>query len=500
MSTGLPLRDAPAPERVEPDLVNRRPRAAAVAGIPFIVALICGAWATGRPSLWSDELVTVDVAGRSVPQIMRLLGHVDAVHGLYYLLMHPLVEHLGISAAVVRAPSVLATAIAAAALGILGRVLMTPVAGLLAGVVYALTPVASQYALEARSYALVTAIAVLACLAFTLALRGGRPIAFASYTALLVLLGAMHLFALLLVSAHVVTVLACLAARRLSWRRALAWAACVVAAVPALAPLAKVARSESGAVEWIRPPDAAHLWISVLGVAGGPAATLLVVLLIAVAIAIAIAVRRMTTMLMVVLPWAFVPLVALLALSQLQPLFVPRYLLFCIPAVALLVAAGLTSGPRPLMIVVGCALLALTVPAQAELRRPDSKWHDVTPIVRALSREGRPGDRYLVAPANTRLLASAYPKVFGPMIDVAQAKTGAATGTLTGREVGTRELLRRLRTADRVWVVERLNGDRKVRERARARIALLDKAGITRVVERRHAKNMRLALHVREKP
>jgi mannosyltransferase len=471
------------------------PHPAAVAGLPFLVALVCGSWAIGRPSLWSDELVTIEVAGRSVAQILCLLGHVDAVHGLYYLLMHPLVEFLGPSAAVVRAPSVLATAVAAGGLGLLGRVLMTPGTGLIAGIAYALTPVASQYALEARSYALVTAIAVFACLAFALALRGGRPLVFCSYIGLLVLLGTTHVFAFLLVGAHAVTVLACLAARRLSRRRALAWAASVLAAALALAPLAVVASSESGAVEWIRPPDAPHLWASVLGVTGGAAATFLVGLLVTLAAAW----WRPTTMtLMVALPWAFVPPLALLALSQLQPLFVPRYLLFCVPAVALLVAACLSSGPRPIMVVAGCALLAFTIPAQAELRRPDSKWHDVTPIVRVLGRQGRPGDSFLVAPANTRLLASAYPKVFASMIDVARARTGAETATLNGREVATRVLLRRLRATDRVWIVERLNGDHTVRERARARAALLNKAGITRVAGRWHAKNMRLTLHTRD--
>ena len=42
-----------------------------------------------RPSLWFDEGATISAsASRTLPELWRLLGHIDAVHGLYYLLMH----------------------------------------------------------------------------------------------------------------------------------------------------------------------------------------------------------------------------------------------------------------------------------------------------------------------------------------------------------------------------------------------------------------------------
>ncbi|MGH3559684.1 MAG: glycosyltransferase family 39 protein, partial [Mycobacterium sp.] len=59
---------------------------------PLVVALLAAvisAAAAGRPSLWFDEGATISAsAGRSLPELWRLLGHIDAVHGLYYLLMH----------------------------------------------------------------------------------------------------------------------------------------------------------------------------------------------------------------------------------------------------------------------------------------------------------------------------------------------------------------------------------------------------------------------------
>ena len=50
--------------------------------------MISGAGA-GRPSLWFDEGATISAsASRTLPELWQLLGHIDAVHGFYYLLMH----------------------------------------------------------------------------------------------------------------------------------------------------------------------------------------------------------------------------------------------------------------------------------------------------------------------------------------------------------------------------------------------------------------------------
>ncbi|MGF2953491.1 glycosyltransferase family 39 protein, partial [Mycobacterium sp. THU-M116] len=59
---------------------------------PWMVAAlataISAAWAS-RPSLWFDEGATISAAAnRTLPELWRLLGHIDAVHGLYYLVMH----------------------------------------------------------------------------------------------------------------------------------------------------------------------------------------------------------------------------------------------------------------------------------------------------------------------------------------------------------------------------------------------------------------------------
>ncbi|WP_460364407.1 hypothetical protein, partial [Actinocorallia lasiicapitis] len=363
-----------------------------------------------------------------------------------------------------------------------------PRAGLLAGSVYALLPVTGQYALEARSYALVAASAVLATVVLVAGLRSGRALWFGLYTLLLTATAILHLFAFLLVAAHAVTVLTWQAPART--RRL--WLIAAAAAAVLLVPLAWLASTERSAIEWIRPPDAEHLWTSVLGITGGVGATALAALLCLNGAFH----RRDLATLRVAVPWAVVPTLLLLALSAAEPVFVARYLLFCVPAVALLIALGLDALPVPAALTSGLALLLLTAPASADLRRPDSKWHDITPIVRALDRQARPGDGFLAAPANGRLLASAYPDVFAPITDLALAEPGPVEGTLTGTELTGRPLARRLEGPRRVWLIERFNANSQARSRARAQTALLTKAGFAPSATWR-AKRMRLTLFAR---
>ena len=58
-------------------------------------------------SMGNDEVASRWAASLSLRQLAHLLRHVDAVHGLYYLLMHGWVA-IGTSPAVLRIPSVIA--------------------------------------------------------------------------------------------------------------------------------------------------------------------------------------------------------------------------------------------------------------------------------------------------------------------------------------------------------------------------------------------------------
>ncbi|GAF42862.1 hypothetical protein [Rhodococcus wratislaviensis] len=53
-----------------------------------LVAVAISGFRSWSPSFWHDEAATVSVAGRDIPDMVRLLFDVDAVHGAYYLGMH----------------------------------------------------------------------------------------------------------------------------------------------------------------------------------------------------------------------------------------------------------------------------------------------------------------------------------------------------------------------------------------------------------------------------
>ncbi len=82
--------------------------------LPALVTLAVTGWRIDGASYWRDESATLVAVGRPFGNLIQLLGHVDAVHGAYYLLMWPLVQLAGTSEIVTRLPSALALAVAAA--------------------------------------------------------------------------------------------------------------------------------------------------------------------------------------------------------------------------------------------------------------------------------------------------------------------------------------------------------------------------------------------------
>ena len=76
--------------------------------------MLCAA-ASWIPSLWGDEAATLLSAKRPLGSLLGMLTHVDAVHGLYYLVMHGWIRLAGESPFALRLPSALAVGAAVAA-------------------------------------------------------------------------------------------------------------------------------------------------------------------------------------------------------------------------------------------------------------------------------------------------------------------------------------------------------------------------------------------------
>ncbi|MFB0619828.1 glycosyltransferase family 39 protein [Streptomyces sp. AGS-58] len=431
-----------------------------------------GLWGLDRGGMWRDEAVSFQVGRRTVPQIWRLLHGVDAVHGLYYLIMHAvLAVHPG--EVVLRLPSVCAAAVTAGLVAALGCRLARPRVGLWAGLLYAVAPMAGHYAQEGRSYALVAAGATCATLLFVRAVQGGS---WWPYGVVLGLTCWLHEFAVLLPLAHAVSLALARAGAR-TWRR---FGGAAGAVGLALLPMVVVSRGQAAQLAWLRPPTAGTAGGLLRGFLGPADGVYWVCLGLALLGLAGLAGRRGgLTCAGVALPVAVVPPALLMLASQLSPLYVDRYVLYALSGAPLVVAAGAERlagalerprpgrrGPAPprvpavrprLLTLAGVLAVALSLVHQFPLlqqdRDPARRPDDLAAVSRVAAREVGPGEPVLFLPAQTRNAALTYPRAFRGTRDPALVAGAAGSGTLYGREAGPGELRRRLARLDRVWVV-----------------------------------------------
>jgi mannosyltransferase len=520
-----------------------------VVGVPAVAALALGGYRIGGPPLWRDEAYTIIAARRSAGQIVVLLGHTDAVHGPYYLLMHIVVVLLGTSAVAIRLPSLVAMSIAAGFTAALGRRLAStaalpapPVTGLLAGLLFVAGPRTTYYAQDARPYGLVVMFAVIATYLLVRATADGRWGWWACYSAAIALAGLFNLFALLLVVAHGVTLALARAQARgrqpgggsgpagpppaavaaggpgrqpaAEPRTTLPrWLAAVAAAVVVLAPMIYLGYQQGHTLGWVAAPGIHAVIRLVTDFAG---ARRLVPLVAILALGGAVAGWRsgrpgQPALAVVALPWLVLPPLILISVSQVHPAYVERYVILCIPALALLSAAGFAglarlvamtpaAGPRPalawapaavILAVIAVLLIGPQHLAGPTAARPD----DLRAAAAVVAANARPGDAVCYVPPRTRVVSFAYPTPFRRLRDLALAKSPAASATLVGTQVQPPTLRSRFAGVRRVWLVQwaRQRSARPRQPTGRAELALI--AG-THLVRRWHVRSMVLSLYV----
>ncbi|MFF3754928.1 hypothetical protein ACFYYH_31545 [Streptomyces sp. NPDC002018] len=417
-----------------------------------------GLWGIDRQgTLWADEAVTYEVAHRSVTRIWHTLGHADAVHGLYYLLMHGMFVLWDGGEAALRLPSVLAVAAASAGVALLGRTLAGPRAGMLAGLVFPLIPAVQRYAQEGRSYALVCALITWAtCLLLTAISRGGGP-RWAAYGAVLLTACLLHELAVVTLLAHGATVF------RSGLPRAVTRAWCVTAGcvTAGLLPLAVFSTTQSDQVNWIGFPDP---WQTTRFVV----AALLGLLCARTLGRTPPGTRGPVALRTLALPLLILPTVLLLVLTPLRPLYVDRYVLSYTIGLALLIGAALDRIRRDAhrsralrgavsLTAAGVALAAL-FPVGVYLRTPQSRQNDADAVARAVREAARPGDGVLFMPARRRVWTLARPEAFRGLSDLALERSPVASDTLHGTELTPERIRAAVLGARRIIAVHDLAG------------------------------------------
>ncbi|MFB3815577.1 MAG: glycosyltransferase family 39 protein [Terriglobales bacterium] len=326
-------------------------------------------------SFWTDEGVSAAFTRLHWYDLGRILWRREANMTLYYLLLRGWTL-AGDSVAWIRGLSALFSLATVPVVYVLGRKLFGGAVGFTAALLLAVNAYAVRYAQEARSYSLVMLLVTLATWLFVRATESGRRRDWTSYVVASVLAIYAHFFAVLVVVAQWVAVQLCethICQNRADVGRQEAdvgrqgtdvgrqrphlynWAVKRIA-LWTLPVWAFIASTGAGPIKWIRRPSIEELGTAFSQFAGNGGAALASLYAAGCVLALIAAVRACRTpattaergckerqSYILLLAWLVVPVAIALLVSLVRPVFLPRYLIVCLPALVLLVAAGFAS-------------------------------------------------------------------------------------------------------------------------------------------------------------
>ncbi len=428
----------------------------------FAVAL-CAAGAA-RPSLWFDEAATISAATRSIPQLWDLIGHIDAVHGLYYLGMHGWFAVFPATEFWSRFSSCLAIGGAASGVVVLGRQFSGRTVSVCAGVLFAMLPRVTWAGIEARSYSWSTLAAVWLTVLLITAIRRDHRALWAAYGALLVVSTVLNIYVVLIVIPHAAA-LALLGNRRARVR----WAVVSTIAVLIVVPFILWCRSQSFQVGWISPLGLHTVTEVVLeqyfdhsvAFALVAAAMLIAPLVVRRLRPTDSAIRRLVVIAAV---WVVAPTAVLLVYSAVaQPLYYPRYLCFTTPAMALLLAVCVVAVARSReWITAALAVFALAAtPNYITVQRgPYAKeGMDFSQVADVITAHSSPGDCIVFdnttswKPGPIRPITAARPAAYAHLVDPGRGKRAWQRNRLWDAHLGIWGVADQIRRCTVLWTV-----------------------------------------------
>ncbi|ORV40223.1 glycosyltransferase family 39 protein [Mycobacterium conspicuum] len=400
---------------------------------PLIVGLLAAAVSlvgAARPSFWYDEAATISAAySRSLPQLWQMLGHVDAVHGLYYLVMHGWFQIFPPTEFWSRVPSGLAAGAAAAGVVVLGKQFSSRTVALSAGVLCGILPRTTWAGIEARPYAMSMMAAVWLTVLLVAAARRESRWYWLSYGVVLALSVLLDMYLALVLLAHVVFVFVFRRARKVL----IPFVVASGLTVCAVAPFVFEVVGQVQQIKWIAPIG--HRTIEDVVVQQYFERSPPFAVLSAVVVVAAIALWRWTSpkldpqLIVLAVAWIVIPTAQIaLAAVLVHPVYTPRYLSFTAPAMALILGACVGAlAAKPWQ---AAALVALFAVAAASnyvraQRNPYAKYGmDYSQVADLITAKAAPGDCLLVndtvtfMPAPMRPLLAARPDAYRKLIDL----------------------------------------------------------------------------------
>jgi mannosyltransferase len=410
-----------------------RPRAALDPLIVGVLAAAVSLAGASRPSFWYDEAATISASySRSLAQLWHMLGNVDAVHGLYYLLMHGWFQIFPPTEFWSRAPSGLAIGAAAAGVVVLGKQFSSRTVAAASGVVCAILPRSTWAGIEARPYAVSMMTAVWLTVLLVYAARRDNAWVWLSYGIAQAISVVLDVYLVLLLFAHVAFIFVFQLGRIILVRFVVA----SVLAGCAVAPFLAVAAGQVHQISWIAPIG--HRTIEDVAVQQyferSPPFAILSALVVVAAIVLWLSTSTQLTksdrqLLTLAIAWLVIPTALIVIWSALvHPIYTPRYLCFTAPAMALLlgVCIGAVSvkpwAAAALVTLFAVAVFPNYIHAQ---RNPYAKYGmDYSQVADLITAKAAPGDCLLVndtvtfMPAPMRPLMAARPDAYRKLVDL----------------------------------------------------------------------------------
>jgi mannosyltransferase len=405
---------------------------------PLVVGIVAASVSlvgAGRPSFWYDEAATISASySRSLGQLWQMMANVDAVHGLYYVLMHGWFVIFGPTEFWSRVPSGLAVGGAAAGIVVLGKQFSTRTVALSAGFICAILPRATWAGIEARPYALTMLAAAWSTVLLVHALRRNNDWLWLCYAVAMAASTLLDVYLALMFLVHTTFLLFYRPGRAVVVR----FAVTVVCTCLAVAPFVRLAVGQAHQIIWISPVG--RRTVEDVAVQQYFERSPLFLIVSACIVVTAVIMWRFTSarliepdrqLLTLAIAWLVVPTALILGWSALvHPIYTPRYLCFTAPAMAL--ALGVCVGAlavRPWVpAVVLVVFTAAAVPNYLLVQRsPYAKYgmdySQVADLIAAKAK-GEPGECLLVndtvtfMPAPMRPLLAARPDAYRNVVDI----------------------------------------------------------------------------------
>ena len=459
-------------------LARFRPRGVGLRAL--IIGLVTAGisvWGSWIPSIWGDEATSILSAERPLPSLFRMLGHVDAVHGTYYLLLHFWVDVFGPSAFSVRVPSAIAAGIAAAGVVVLADRLAGARVGIYAGIVFAVLPRTTYMGQEARGYALSCALAVWVTILLVRLLTRDtvRRRDWVLYAIGVAACAYVFLFSLLLFIPHAILVVVY---RRDLVKRWLTWFG--IGLLIAL-PILVYGIAERSQVAFLASRTAATFnSVSYGQWFGNPTFAAIAWTASAVAIITGIVIwrrnssdsylaappapdptRRVPSIVLVAALWMIVPMTIILSVNWVDAIYSSRYLTFAAPSAPLLIGWLIARGRRIWVAVLALAVVLITVAPSYFAQRTvyaenNSDWSVDAAYIGA---HAKPGDGILFDESarpsqKPRLAMRAYPNDFVGLKDIALDQPWYDTDNWADSTYPLEQVTDRLNGVGTVWLIE----------------------------------------------